>query len=1049
MSEATTPSSFRLSSTIDPVPFGSLAEISDRSRGCTLCDLILRSVYQDDEWHHLDQSALLRKFGSAVCFLTWKVDGRNRIIKKTATQKETRDQPGGLTRRIHLRWSKNLLKDSYLVFVGSDERLTASDAERAWNSSLLFLGRTIGNRGHIQARMKSWIDLCLDKHRGPCFGKTQLGERWELTTMEVSKLPRRLDDMLSHSYFGVIDVLDMQLTELPLRKDTEFDTVTVQTYAALSYVWGNKSAYKTVLQNVMQHRMHGGLEKVFHMFPKAVQDAIKLVRQLGVRYLWIDALCIIQDSARSWKLNAYNMDIIYGNAIFTICAADGLDASTGLLAMDELADTDKHDQLIAACTEDVKLMISRPPEMYIEASIWNTRAWTFQERLLSRRCLIFIGGRVYFQCQSTGMSEDIYADREGAGWSLDFTDAPLQTFRQLSLRSIWVYMRIVELYTARSLTKQGDILAAFSGVANLMQQKMRAPFVFGLPTSHLDLALLWEHSKPVERREGPSETKSDGGDTFPSWSWTGWIGEVAQYRRDLSAGCLENVKEWLELRTWVRWYVRDDNGDLRPLWDERKWQVDASEHKIWQGYVDKRSSGAKRFWSQGDTSKDMRIAQTEPRRDDSETPSVWPVNDTPSTDSGGGITDQRHRMRHPGHVRARRKTQNHEKARPIHSHQVPAPYIAAAHQNPLQQQVRKSSPPVPKPEPKPTLPDRAVQSEPLPVKSSSLLQRLQALLRWLRDNYRREIVLYLIDICLSSLRLVTYLLGIPMHFTRSETPQYPRPSSNYLPHWQPAMDGPPLPALKGPSGRGGYSQPFANMSHPPPPPPPPPPPGGHQARPPLLEKFPAGISEIGPRHRHSGHSKHRRRPISPSSTLSRQRRVHDMVFEEDQVVEPKDTESNPTFRITLKEFPYQPVIGPFHSGSGGSNITLMPILQFWTWHSLLHIQSPPLNGSGLTRCNIADKFGDWCGSIVLDNKWLENTKTAKQEFIAISEAKKFTDEECGTWSYYIPMEREESEWDLFFVLLIAWSDGRWERVGLGKVFKEAFRDATWKEIVLA
>ena len=86
---------------------------------------------------------------------------------------------------------------------------------------------------------------------------------------------------------------------------------------------------------------------------------------------------------------------------------------------------------------------------------------------------------------------------------------------------------------------------------------------------------------------------------------------------------------------------------------------------------------------------------------------------------------------------------------------------------------------------------------------------------------------------------------------------------------------------------------------------------------------------------------------------------------------------------------------------------------------------------------------------MLDNVWLKKTKTAKQEFIALSEAKRFTDDECEIWSYYIPKEREESEWDLFFVMLIEWSDGRWERVGLGKVFKEAFRDATWKEIVLA
>lgn len=70
------------------------------------------------------------------------------------------------------------------------------------------------------------------------------------------------------------------------------------------------------------------------------------------------------------------------------------------------------------------------------------------------------------------MSEDIYADREGAGWSLDFMDAPLQTFRQLPSRSIWVYMKALELYTMRQLSKPEDILPAFSGVSNLMQQTM-------------------------------------------------------------------------------------------------------------------------------------------------------------------------------------------------------------------------------------------------------------------------------------------------------------------------------------------------------------------------------------------------------------------------------------------------------------------------------------------------------------------------------------------------------------------------------------------------
>lgn len=257
----------------------------------------------------------------------------------------------------------------------------------------------------------------------------------------------------------------------------------------------------------MSHRTHGGLNQAFPALPQVIKDAIELVRRLGFRYLWVDSLCIIQDSERSWWLNAGDMDLIYGNAIFTICVADGTDASTGLKAMHESIGTGSDDQHMAYCHKDVQLVVSRPPEMYIKGSKWNTRAWTFQERFLSRRSIIFTGSRVYFQCRSTGMSEDIFADREGAGWSLDFTDAPLQIFRQLPRRSIWVYMKLVELYTSRHLTKEQEIIAAFGGILHVMQQTMNAAFVFGLPSSHFDLALLWEHTERAHRR--PSWTTAE------------------------------------------------------------------------------------------------------------------------------------------------------------------------------------------------------------------------------------------------------------------------------------------------------------------------------------------------------------------------------------------------------------------------------------------------------------------------------------------------------------------------------------------------------------
>ena len=86
---------------------------------------------------------------------------------------------------------------------------------------------------------------------------------------------------------------------------------------------------------------------------------------------------------------------------------------------------------------------------------------------------------------------------------------------------------------------------------------------------------------------------------------------------------------------------------------------------------------------------------------------------------------------------------------------------------------------------------------------------------------------------------------------------------------------------------------------------------------------------------------------------------------------------------------------------------------------------------------------------MLDVDWVGGRDCGTpHEFIAISEAKEFTQEECEAWTYYIPMERNQSEWCLFYVLLIEKIGPVWERVALGKVFKEGFREATWDEITL-
>ena len=874
---------------------GSLASIQGRSENCPFCFLVIQSTLPVDDIH---------TYGSAQCYINWELDGR-------AFSQDHNGPVNGRTRRIHLVWDDKRLKDSYLVFVAPERYLRPnSDARPVWGNEALFLGRTIDTEMGNQALIKSWLDLCRKTHQGPCRDDT---------TMESSL---EFSDVVSQSYFGVIDVLDMQLTSLPSKTSMAYSDMVVphqhyseyesgslqqvrgskpyirrtthEPYIALSYVWGEGKPYTTKLSNIMLHRNHGGLERNLEELPRVFHDAFNLVRCLGVRYIWIDSLCIVQDSSRSWGLNSRVMDLIYGNAVLTICAADGVDSSTPLKAMHPKA----HDarQISLDCAPRVRLMVSRPPEIGIRASKWNTRAWTFQERLLSKRCLIFTEGRVYFQCLSTGMSEDIFADREGAGWSLDLVNAPLQMLRELDRRALWVYTNCVALYTARILTKRKDILAAFNGISNLMEKTMRAPFIFGLPSSHFDMALLWEPRSALERRvpKTDEERAEYDGMQFPSWSWCGWTSDAldspvennSEYKASMVDGCVPNVQEWLMKHTWIHWYIRDGHGDLRPLWDREKSREDKSSEKRWRGYRARPECLGTHDRCRG-RNRERRRRKGEGRGASGEYQGVSGERWDTSREYRGASGEP------PGVIRQHRGASGER-------------WDAGREY-------------------------RGASGEP----PSAIRDRRGA------SGERRAA---------SGERL---LLIRGRKYDDQENPD----------------DGDGM------------------------------------------------LDDYG-------------RPITEDFTDTKVKRFSSILPENPYRVVMADYSSKPD-----QEFPDQ------------------PILQFWTWHTSLHLvpsDNPgPKPEKGLRRYDIADEIGDWCGSLVVDEKWAAKSHRSRHEFIAISHAKAFTQEECDVWTYYIPKEREQSEWDFYYVLLVERKGGmRWERVALGKAFRAAFADAEWKEIVL-
>ncbi len=119
------------------------------------------------------------------------------------------------------------------------------------------------------------------------------------------------------------------LDRFPPEVSEHRDLIRLAQYVALSHVLGKQTLRMTILDNSMLHGKHGGLETILADLPSchAFRDAIDIVRGLGNQHLWIDSLCIIQNSTRFWNLNALVMDLIYGHAELTICAADGKDSA--------------------------------------------------------------------------------------------------------------------------------------------------------------------------------------------------------------------------------------------------------------------------------------------------------------------------------------------------------------------------------------------------------------------------------------------------------------------------------------------------------------------------------------------------------------------------------------------------------------------------------------------------------------------------------------------------------------------------------------------------
>ena len=371
------------------------------------------------------------------------------------------------------------------------------------------------------------------------------------------------------NFIRVIDVWDFCLVEVT---DPE---VSLPRYVALSYVWGQARQFMLQTYNKKELMEKNGLLQHFHYdFPRTIRDAMVATYGMGERYIWVDCLCIEQDNEEDKIRQINNMDSIYGHAVLTMVAADAHDARVGLTGV--LEGSRNVVQTTAELKTGVHLMSPLPEPRGLEASPWNTRAWTFQERLLARRLAIFIGGRLVWRCRRVVAFEDMTALEMGEDLEefpslsikpqhlgiktprkgyIDGSIEKLRDGRTQIVRSetFKEYVILVENYTQRMLTHSSDVLKALAGLLNIFELCFKCPVNQGLPEILLDAAILWRPCQRLIRRQDPS---------IPSWTWAGWHGKVSYEEAFLTQ--VENDR-WLKripnqtgqegFRPLLRWHT--------------------------------------------------------------------------------------------------------------------------------------------------------------------------------------------------------------------------------------------------------------------------------------------------------------------------------------------------------------------------------------------------------------------------------------------------------------------------------------------------------------
>jgi hypothetical protein len=373
-------------------------------------------------------------------------------------------------------------------------------------------------------------------------------------------------------------VLELSQSGVRLRCDT--GAIEDFEYIALSHMWGKDTPNqpRLTVSTLQEYQLNVPSDAL----PDIFSEAIRVTRYLGLKYLWIDSLCIIQGSKSDWTIEASMMSAVYSNAVCVIAflfpprgsstqirstnrgyfetrpeyqsripptqVRNDPRSSTPCIIREPTAArtgicivSDEHDEVLRKSFQEWP---------------WASRAWTFQERLLSPRTILYGHRTNMWECvetfcdELTGTiqtrdSQKALLSKRRSSISEHIVGSPIQAADSWERpQSFDCWLRLVDDYRMRELTHPSDRIMAFSGVAQSYQAVFGFTYLAGIWKEHLPFALLWSVGVYDTRYDCPMTSQGSEPELYhilepppgpvPTWSWFAspiyllWVMDVAQ-----------------------------------------------------------------------------------------------------------------------------------------------------------------------------------------------------------------------------------------------------------------------------------------------------------------------------------------------------------------------------------------------------------------------------------------------------------------------------------------------------------------------------------------